>query len=62
MNLLFCKIGLHWKMKIVESLFTSVNSGRTVFDAVCPCGKHWMTDEIHGYPFFKVRLERRDEK
>jgi len=58
MKLLLCKLGLHWKMKIVESLFTDIVSGHTVFDAVCPCGKHWMVDEIHGFPFFKVEMTR----
>ena len=49
-------------MEIVESLFTDVVSGHTVFDAVCPCGKHWMIDSWYGFPTFKVRLERREKR
>ena len=56
MKLLFCNLGLHWRMEIIESLFRDIVSGKTVFHAVCPCGKDWMVDSVHGYPFFKVPL------
>jgi len=51
---LLCRIGLHWRMRIVQSLFVDIVSGKTVFEAVCPCEKHWMMDSIMGFPFFKV--------
>lgn len=58
MKSIFCKTGLHWRMNIVQSLFVDVVTGKTVFEAVCPCGKHWMTDSIAGFPFFKVEMEK----
>ena len=45
-------------MEIIESLFRDIVSGNTVFEAECPCGKRWMVDSVHGYPFFKVPLNR----
>jgi len=56
MKLLFCKVGLHWRMKIVESLFVDVVSGKTVYKAICPCNEYWMIDTLLGFPFFKVPL------
>jgi len=54
---LLCKLGLHWKMKILHSLFIDRVSGETVFEAECPCGRHWMIDDVFGFPFFKVELK-----
>lgn len=51
---LLCKIGLHWKMKIRHYLFTDKVSRKEVFEAVCPCGRIWMIEDIFGLPIFKV--------
>ena len=45
-------------MKKLHSLFVDIVSGKTVFEAVCPCGKHWMTDSVFGFPGFKVEMKR----
>ncbi len=58
MKLLFCKLGLHWRVKIIQPLFVDIESGGMVYEVVCPCGKHWMTEYGKGYPFFKVPLNR----
>lgn len=60
MKLLFCKLGLHWRMKIIERLFIDVVSGKEVFKAVCPCGIEWMTDAPMGFPFFKVKIDEKE--
>lgn len=60
MKLLFCNWGLHWRMKLGERLFTDIVSGKSVFDATCPCGKHWMVDSTHGFPTFKVERNNHD--
>ncbi len=59
---LFCQLGLHWRMKLIQSLFIDVVSGQTVFEAVCPCGKHWMIDSVFGFPFFKVPMDKKDDR
>lgn len=55
---LFCKLGLHWRMKVGECLFLDVVSWKKVYGAVCPCGKHWMVDSTHGFPTFKVARDK----
>jgi hypothetical protein len=57
MKLLFCNLGLHWRMKLGEHLFTDIVSGRAVYSATCPCGRKWMVDTAHGFPSFKVERE-----
>jgi hypothetical protein len=49
-------------MEIIERLFVDVVSGKQVYDAICPCGKRWMIDSWYGFPFFKMRLERREKR
>ena len=51
---LFCKIGLHWKMRILETLFIDQVNGLEVYKAECPCGRIWMMQSVFGFPFFKV--------
>lgn len=56
----FCKVGLHWRMKINHCLFIDVVSGKEVFSATCPCGIEWMTDAPMGFPFFKVKIDEKE--
>lgn len=51
---ILCRIGLHWKMKILHCLFMDSVTHREVFEAVCPCGLHWMIEDVFGLPLFKV--------
>lgn len=60
MKYLFCRLGLHWRMKIIESLFVDIVSGNMVYLAKCPCNRQWMVDVTHGFPTFKV--ERNDKR
>ena len=53
---LFCKLGLHWRMKVLDCMFIDVVSWRSVYEAVCPCGRKWMVDSRHGFPLFKVEM------
>ena len=57
-----CRLGLHWRMKILYCLFVDLVSGKEVFEAVCPCKKHWMIDVSHGFPIFKVEMNRHKSK
>lgn len=41
-------------MQLEDHLFIDMITGRTVYDAVCPCGRKWMIDVRHGFPLFKV--------
>jgi hypothetical protein len=59
MKLIFCRLGWHWRMKIVDPLFVDIVSGSMVYSAVCPCGRKWMVDVTHGFPMFKVELPKR---
>jgi len=49
-------------MKIVEGIFIDVVSGKMVYEAVCPCGRSWMVDSIHGFPTFKVEMNESKPK
>jgi hypothetical protein len=53
---LFCKLGLHWRMKIDNCLFIDAICWRQVYAATCPCKRKWMVDSKHGFPFFKVEM------
>ena len=52
MNL--CSIGIHRPLQEHHHNFIDSVSGDTVYDAVCPCGKKWMTDSRNGYLGFKA--------
>jgi hypothetical protein len=47
-------------MKNGEHLFTDIVSGYPVYEAVCPCGRYWMVDVTHGFPTFKVSLNKKN--
>jgi hypothetical protein len=59
---LLCRWGLHWRMKIVEAIFTDIVSGKLVYEATCPCGRSWMIDSTHGFPAFKVEMTKSKSK
>lgn len=59
---LFCKLGLHWRMKVGHCLFIDSVSSKEVFSAICPCGIEWMIEDIFGFPLFKVRRGTIGEK
>jgi hypothetical protein len=53
---MLCKLGWHRPLKNHKYNFTDKVSGKTVFNAVCPCGKKWMTDSPFG--FFGCKVDR----
>jgi len=55
---LLCRLGLHWRMRIVDSMFIDIVSGKMVYEAICPCKRRWMVDVTHGFPTFKVERVR----
>jgi hypothetical protein len=48
-----CKFGLHRPLKIQRYHSTDIASGKTIFIAVCPCGKQWMVSSKSGWFGFK---------
>lgn len=58
MKNLFCLIGIHRPLKVMDAYFKDVISGKMVFDAECPCGKKFMTDNINGWKGFKVEINK----
>lgn len=51
---ILCKLGLHWKMRHVSTLFVDCVNRQPVFLGECSCGKRWMHQSINGLPWFKV--------
>ena len=45
-------------MRIVDSMFIDIVSGKMVYEAICPCKRRWMVDVTHGFPTFKVERVR----
>ena len=50
---ILCKLKVHWMRNHHHNFIDSV-SGKTVFNAECPCGKRWMVDTLSPITFFKV--------
>jgi len=50
-KLMFCKIGIHRPLRNHYCNFIDKISGKTVFEAECPCGKKWMTDSPGGWGY-----------
>jgi len=53
-----CNLGLHWFMTGHEPDFVDCVSGKTVYIARCPCGRHWLVDTTSPFPLFKVESNR----
>jgi hypothetical protein len=53
-KLKLCKYGIHRPLNGHRHNFVDSVSGKTVFTAVCPCGKKWMTDSLFKWFGFKV--------
>ena len=53
-----CRIGIHRPLKIMDAYFKDQVSGKMVFEAECPCGKKFMTDDINGWKGFKVEKNK----
>jgi hypothetical protein len=51
-----CKIGIHRPLSDHHHDFIDQVSGKTVFNAVCSCGKKWMVDSLFGWFGFKVEI------
>ena len=51
-----CRLGWHRPLRGHQANFRDVVSGKMVFNADCPCGKHWMTDSPA--PWFGFKVER----
>ena len=49
MTKIFCRIGLHRPLKISHCQFIDTVTHKEVFEAYCPCGKRWLTDNIFGW-------------
>ena len=54
---LMCRFGWHRPLAIGDLLFVDRVSRRSVFNATCPCGKHWMTDGLTRWFGFVVEKE-----
>lgn len=55
---ILCRIGIHRPLKIGSYLFTDHVSGDTVREAVCSCGKNWMTTSVFGWFGYKTQRSK----
>ena len=53
-----CKLGWHRPLVNHHHNFIDKVSGKTVYDAECPCGKKWMVDSPFGFGGFKVEKDK----
>lgn len=53
---LLCKLGLHWRIKLIDCAFIDQVDHQEVFKGRCSCGKIWLYNGIEGFPFFKVEV------
>ena len=53
---LLCVLGIHRPLTGHTSYFVDVVSGKTVYKAVCPCGKEFMVDSLGPFGGFKVEI------
>ncbi len=51
-----CLIGIHRPLKVMDAYFMDQVSRLMVFEAECPCGKKFMTDNINGWKGCKVEM------
>lgn len=56
-NNLLCKLNMHQPLTKHDSNFVDVVSGKTVFNAECPCGIKWLTDSSSKWFGFKIKKE-----
>ena len=54
MKNILCRLNIHRPLKNHHHTFTDCVSGKTVFDAECPCGLKFMVDSQFGFCGFKV--------
>jgi len=46
---LLCIAGIHRPLKIKDCAFIDQVTHKEVFNAICPCGKKWLTDSVFGW-------------
>jgi len=46
---ILCRLGIHRPLKDHRHNFIDVVSGKTVYNAECPCGLTWMVDSPFGW-------------
>ena len=51
---ILCSIGIHRPLSGHSYNFIDKVSGKTVYNATCPCGKKWMVDSPFMFTGFKV--------
>jgi hypothetical protein len=54
---ILCMIGIHRPLSRHWCKFIDCVSGKEVFDAVYPCGKHWLVDSVLGFFGFKIEVK-----